>query len=71
MTTLEKLTGTTMKRFWARVSNQYKRPLGDGYGATREEALKAAHAQADKELRSANPNWKWRKAHVSIKPVDY
>lgn len=59
------------KRFFARVSNQFKRPLGDGYGETRDEALKEAQARADRELRTANPNWKWRKAHVTIKQVDY
>ena len=44
--------------------NQYGRPIGDGFGATREEALSKANEQAARTLANANPHWKWCKAKL-------
>lgn len=51
----------------AEVSNQYGRPLGEGYGDSREEAIVEAKKAADRELAHANPHWKWRKAKVVVR----
>lgn len=55
--------------FEAIARNQYKREIGCGRGATREEAIAAARAAAARELRTANPNWKWRIARIEVNSV--
>ncbi len=56
--------------YYATVQNQYGLLIGDAVGATPEEASRLAAEKADQTIRSANPNWKWRKVkrHVSIYP---
>ncbi len=62
------MSGHTPGPWNAEVKNQYGRTLGFAWNyATREDAIRAAQISADLELRSANPNWKWRKARVIAK----
>ena len=54
-------------RFRAEIFNQFKRRLGDGFADMEQEAIRLANERADAELRSSNPNWKWRKAKTTCR----
>lgn len=58
----------TQDGFYATWHNQFGRPLGSGIGLTREDATAKATKATTRELASANPNWKWRKQKLQIKP---
>lgn len=58
------MSNTAVEDYYATVQNQYGLLLGDGFGATEEEAKRGAHHAADAKLATSNPNWKWRKAKV-------
>lgn len=53
-------------KFFATIQNQYMRLIGCGYGDTEAAAFVAANIKADKEIASANPHWKWRKAKKTV-----
>lgn len=55
--------------FYATIHNQYTRPIGRGSHVDRAEAIRLAHADADHTLKTANPNWKWRKARVKVQEM--
>lgn len=62
-------THPTYATLWhARWHNQFTRPIGEGAGATREEAVAAATESANRTLAEANRAWKWRKQKLTVEP---
>jgi len=54
----------TKSDYYATVQNQYGLLIGDAFGATEDEAKSIANKKADEKIKTANPNWKWRKAKI-------
>lgn len=52
--------------FTAVCLNQYKAAIGEGSGATREEAITNAKKKSKEILGRANPHWKWRVANIKV-----
>lgn len=54
--------------FYVTVHNQFTRPLGSGLAVDLATATKKANEAADRELATANANWKWRKVRTKVTP---